>query len=281
LPRRASRRSYHRSADGGWDAVYLSLHGAAITTMRQTPDLDLVRLVRGLLPDMPLGANFDLHGNMAPEFAALLERGVGLARIRTSTWRTLPARVLDALMRCADGTLQTRRAAQRRRALLPSFSMRTSAGPMRELRRERRAAPDGRGARDRGVRRLSYADTVHTGASWFVVSDARLDLREGLRPSRAQRVDGVHSPSPAPAFHVQLPTARRAIAQALASTRPGLIAITDPTDNPLLGRRRRYTRPVARIARSGVAVPTLVASFADPAVVAAARQAEAGNRHVD
>ncbi len=40
-------------AEGGWDAVYLSLHGAAITTVRQTPDLDIVREVRSLLPRIP------------------------------------------------------------------------------------------------------------------------------------------------------------------------------------------------------------------------------------
>ena len=91
------------NANGGWDAVYLCLHGAAITPSRQTPDLDLVRLVRSLLPDVPLGASFDLHGNIAPEFGELLDVA--------SCYRTHPhvdmkataARVLDALVRCADG----------------------------------------------------------------------------------------------------------------------------------------------------------------------------------
>ena len=142
-------------ADGGWDAVYLSLHGAAITTARQAPDLDLVRLVRGLLPEVPLGASFDLHGNMAPEFAALLDVA--------SVYRTHPhidmadtaARVLDALMRCADGTLQTRRVLRNEGVLLPSFNMRT------ERRADARARGSGaqrhhrRGPRGRGVRRLS------------------------------------------------------------------------------------------------------------------------------
>jgi len=158
-------------ANGGWDAVYLSLHGAAITTLRQTPDLDLVRLVRELLPQVPLGASFDLHGNMAPEFAALLDVA--------SVYRTHPhvdmaetaARVLADLMDCAEGTLHTKSVLRNEGVLLGSFNMRTTAGPMREIEDAARAATTG-AVREVGVfGGFPYADTIHTGASVFVVSD--------------------------------------------------------------------------------------------------------------
>ena len=77
-------------AAGPWDAVYLSLHGAAITARRQTPDLDLVRTVRALLPDVPLGASFDLHGNMAPDSRRSSTWRRSIARIRTPIWRRPP-----------------------------------------------------------------------------------------------------------------------------------------------------------------------------------------------
>ena len=81
----------------------------------------------------------------------------------------------------------------------------------------------------------------------------------------------------APAFQVRLPTAQQAIAQALASTRPGLIAITDPADNPLSGGAGDTPGLLRALLEARVAVPTLFASFADPAVVAAARRAGVGH----
>ncbi|MCJ9709987.1 M81 family metallopeptidase, partial [Bordetella hinzii] len=60
-------------ARGRWDAVYLSLHGAAITAGRETPELDIARRVREWLPDVPLGASFDLHGNLPPAWAEVLD----------------------------------------------------------------------------------------------------------------------------------------------------------------------------------------------------------------
>lgn len=262
-------------AAGGWDAVYLSLHGAAITTLRQTPDLDLVRMVRELLPDVPLGASFDLHGNMAPEFAALLDVA--------SVYRTHPhvdmkdtaARVLAELMRYADGTLRTKRVLRNEGVLLPSFNMRTSAGPMRELEVAAREATTGAVREVAVFGGFPYADTVHTGASVFAVSDASLDP-QGREAERAAQALTDHIHRLAPAFRAHLPTAQQAIAQALASARPGLIAITDPADNPLSGGGGDTPGLLRALLAAHVAAPTLFASFADPTVVAAARRAGVG-----
>ena len=262
-------------ADGGWDAVYLSLHGAAITTARQTPDLDLVRLVRRLLPQAPLGASFDLHGNMAPEFAALLDVA--------SVYRTHPhvdmkataARVLDALIRCADGSLQTRRVLRNEGVVLGSFNMRTGAGPMCELEAAARAATTGAVCEVALFGGFPYADTVHTGASVFVVSDARLDPHGDAAAQAAQALTN-EIRRLAPAFDVRLPSPQEAIATALASARPGLIAVTDPADNPLSGGGGDTPGLLRALLEARVTVPSLFASFADRAVVAAARQAGIG-----
>src|SRR5690606_1344207 len=59
-------------AAGGVDAVYLSLHGEAMTVNRPRPDLDLVEAVRSRLPRTPLAATFDMHANMHPRLGSLL-----------------------------------------------------------------------------------------------------------------------------------------------------------------------------------------------------------------
>ena len=42
------------------DALYLSLHGAAITSGSESPDLDLVARIRALLPRTPIAASFEI-----------------------------------------------------------------------------------------------------------------------------------------------------------------------------------------------------------------------------
>jgi len=260
---------------GPWDAVYLSLHGAAITARRQTPDLDLVREVRRLLPDVPLGASFDLHGNMAPELASLLDVA--------SVYRTHPhtdmaetaARVLDALTRCACDGLTTQRVLLNDGLLLPSFNMRTSAGPMRELEAAARARTTGAVREVAVFGGFPYSDTIHTGASVLVVSDARLDV-DGRQAAEAAQAIIDRMRQLAPLFEARLPAPSQAIAQALANAAPGLIAITDPADNPLSGGGADTPGLLRALLAARVAVPTLFASFADRAVVDAARRAGIG-----
>ncbi len=261
--------------NGGWDAVYLCLHGAAITPSRQTPDLDLVRLVRSLLPDVPLGASFDLHGNMAAELGELLDVA--------SCYRTHPhvdmkataTRVLDALIRCAEGSLQTRCVVRNEGVLLGSFNMRTDAGPMCDLEAAARAATAGAIHEVALFGGFPYSDTVHTGASVFVVSDAQLDPRGNAAERAAQALmDEVRRR--APDFDVHLPSARQAIATALAITQPGLIAITDPADNPFSGGAGDTTGLLRALLDARVGVPAVLASMVDPGLVAAARQAGVG-----
>lgn len=262
-------------SDGGWDAVYLSLHGAAITTVRQTPDLDIVRMVRSLLPDVPLGASFDLHGNMPPELAELLDVA--------SVYRTHPhvdmaqtaARVLNGLMGCVAGGLRTRRVLLNDGVLLPSSNMRTNAGPMRELEEMARAATTGSVLDVLVFGGFPYADTATTGSSVFVVSDARLDPHGHEAAAVAQMLmNRIHEL--APAFQVQLPSPEHAVAAALRSSKPGLIAVTDPADNPLSGGGGDTPELFRALLAANPAVPCLFASFASPAVVSAARGAGIG-----
>lgn len=263
------------AAQGGWDAVYLSLHGAAITTRRQTPDLDIVRMVRQLLPEVPIGASFDLHGNMPAEMAALLDVA--------SVYRTHPhidmaqtaQRVLQGLVRCASGGLQTRRALLNDGLLLPSSNMRTDAGPMRELQAVARAATTGAVLEVLVFGGFPYADTAATGASVFVVSDASLDPDGHEAQAAAQGVMN-RMRELAPAFAVTLPGPDDAVATALRSSQPGLLAVTDASDNPLSGGGADTPGLFRALLAARPQVPCVFASFANPTVVRLARDAGVG-----
>ena len=260
---------------GGWDAIYLSLHGAAITADRATPELDLARMIKALLPDTPLGASFDLHGNMPPDWTEVLDIA--------SVYRTHPHvdmaevadRVLEGLLRCVNDGLQTRRVILNERVILPSINMRTSAGPMYELELAARQATTA-GIIDVGVfGGFPYADTPCTGASVFVVSDAAMDP-DGQQARIAARtvMDRIHAL--ATDFQVSLPDASQALRQALSHREPGLVAVTDSGDNPLSGGAGDTPGLFAAMLAAQPQVASLFASFANPEVVQAAEQAGVG-----
>ncbi|KCB44743.1 M81 family metallopeptidase [Bordetella hinzii] len=263
-------------ARGRWDAVYLSLHGAAITAGRETPELDIARRVREWLPDVPLGASFDLHGNLPPAWAEVLDVA--------SVYRTHPhvdmaetaARVLDGLVRCATEGLRTARVLLNEGVILPSINMRTApGGPMHTLEQAAREATVAPVLEVAVFGGFPYADTAATGAAVFAISDARADP-DGAAARRAARavMDRIHAL--AADFRVSLPDPAQALAHALASPLPGLIAVTDSGDNPLSGGAGDTPGLFAALVAARPRVPTLFASFADPRAVAAARQAGVG-----
>ncbi len=159
------------------DGVYLSLHGAAITTARDAPELDALRAIRDTLGDeVPVVASFDLHANLDPAIAHLLDFATGYRTYPHVDMRETAARALAALAARLDGAPRAHGAIVPLRRLLPSFNMRTDDGPMHALQGLARAAE-----RDGGVLDASlfggfpYADTASTGASamaWARDADA-------------------------------------------------------------------------------------------------------------
>ncbi len=270
------RAGLQAGLDGdGWDAVYLSLHGAAITPTRETPELDLARMVREMLPGVPVGASFDLHGNMPPTWANVLDVA---AVYRTHPHVDMDAaarRVLNGLVRCANEGLKTCRVLLNDRIVLPSINMRTAAGPMQALEQAAIAAIKDAVLDVLVFGGFPYSDTAATGASVFVVSDAALDP-DGDQAAKAARA--VHDRVRAlfPQFIMSLPSPAAALIEALATTAPGLVAVTDSGDNPMSGGGGDTPGLFAALLAARPAVSTLFASFADPAVVERARAAGTG-----
>lgn len=260
---------------GGWDAVYLSLHGAAITTDRETPELDFVRVVRSILPDVPLGASFDLHGNMPSGWADVLDFA--------SVYRTHPHidmaatadRVLNGLVACVTQGLRTRLVLRNDRIVLPSINMRTQAGPMHALEQMARDVTIAPVMEVCVFGGFPYSDTAATGSSVLAISDARLDPEGRAATAAAERVLA-HAGSLADQFRIELPSPADAVAAALASSKPGLIAVTDSGDNPLSGGGGDTPALFRALIDAQPSVSCLFASFVDPEIVRSAGAAGRG-----
>jgi microcystin degradation protein MlrC len=246
------------------DAVYLSLHGAAITDARATPDLDLVRAVRGAIGDVPLAASFDLHANLTGEMTALLDFASGYRTYPHTDMRDTAARVLSRLPAIADGAIRPAGAIVRVDALLPSFNMRSAEPPMRELLRAARAAERAPVLDVSLFGGFPYADTPHALPSAMAWAD-----RDAGAARRAAQSAAAAMHASRGLFQVSLPDPAQAIRQALAAP-PGLVAVTDPADNPLSGGAADTPGLLCALLEARVAAPAVFAFFADAGTVAQA-----------
>src|SRR5690606_2376096 len=120
-----------------------------------------------------------------------------------------------------------------------------------------------------------YSDTAATGASVLAISDARLDPEGSAAIAAAEQVLA-HAGSLADQFRIELPSPADAVAAALASSTPGLIAVTDSGDNPLSGGGGDTPALFRALIDAQPGVPCLFASFVDPEIVRSAGAAGRG-----
>jgi len=257
-------------ARGRWDAAYLSLHGAAITRSRLAPDLDLVRIVRDAVGAAPVAASFDLHANLNPEMAKLVDIASGYRTYPHVDTRETAARVLGLLERTVAGEIRPVGAIRNTGRLLGSFNMRTDAGPMSALQALARAR-EARPVLDASVfGGFPYADTPDCGASAMVYADgssaAAAEAATGLATAICDR-EAEFAPA--------LVGPAAAIKQALESP-PGLVAVTDPADNPYSGGGADTPGLFDALIRRAPRVPAVFAYFCDPEVVDTAWRAGVG-----
>jgi microcystin degradation protein MlrC len=253
---------------GEWDAVYLSLHGALVTPRRPQADLDLVRRVRAAIGATPLGASFDLHGNLSPELADLLDFASAYKTHPHVDMRETASRVLDAVRRIADGEPRPRGAIVKVPALLHSLHMRTSAGPMAEtvaLARDLTRPP----VRDISVfGGFVWSDTPDAGGTAM----AYAETREPAERAAQAVADALWARRDR--FRVSLPGAAEGLATALRT--PGLVAVLDPADNPLSGGIGDTPALLRTLLEAGLAEESVFAFLLDPRLVERAHDAGPG-----
>lgn len=160
-----------------WDAVYLALHGAAVTTRRVRPELGLIAAARAAVgPAVPLGASFDIHANMAPEAAHHLTYATG-SRTRGGDGRRAAAvRALDVLTRTAEGRLKPVGAVVKAFTMLPGVDLPAEdaardGGPMAGVQALARELESGAVLDVSAFSGFAYADTPDAGGAGMAYAD--------------------------------------------------------------------------------------------------------------
>lgn len=252
-------------AAGRWDAVYLSLHGALVTASRPRPELELLQAVRRQIGDVPFGASFDLHANLGPAVLGLLDVAAGYKTYPHVDMAATATRVLELLALRVAGRIRPIGAIAKAGVLLTSFNMRTTDGPMAELRglaSEWEARP---GVLDATVfGGFAYGDSPDAGAAAMVFTDGNDELAQRAASSLAEAVRQRRD-----RFMVELPGPAEGLCRALAAP-AGLVAVVDPADNPLSGGIGDTPGLLAALLDFRPGVPCVFAFLWDPPLVARA-----------
>ena len=96
---------------GGFDAVYLDLHGAAVAEGADDAEGELLARIRALVgPDMPILASLDLHANVTERMLALSDAMTAFRTYPHVDMRATGARAAQMLARRAGGPVQHRHA---------------------------------------------------------------------------------------------------------------------------------------------------------------------------
>lgn len=244
-----------------WDAVYLSLHGALATPTRLTPDIDIVKMVRGIVGAIPIGASFDMHANMSPEMAGLVDVSAGYKQLPHLDMHEVAEKVLKLIVQTADGKIRPVGAVARPGCILHSFNMRTSDGPMKELEAfaAARTVPPILDITPYGG--FPYADSPFTGASVMVYADG-----DQAAARRAAEEVSAEMKRLSPQFAVERPGASAGLEEA-RRVDGGPVAVLESGDNTYSGGIADTTGLFRALLAFDPAEPALFAYFHDPALV--------------
>ncbi|HEX2581514.1 MAG TPA: M81 family metallopeptidase [Dongiaceae bacterium] len=248
-----------------WDAVYLSLHGAAIAETEPLADLRLLEGVRGVIgTETPLGVTFDFHANLAHAMIERVDYAIG--------YKTYPhidmAETAQKCLRLLLGGERMHRAFRKLPIILPSFNMRTGDGPMRDLFATARQEENRLGLADISLfGGFAYGDSPACGPSVLVTgpaSEAEAVAETLANTFQDRRAD----------FFLTLPSPEAALATARPGQRP--IALLDPADNPLSGGTGDTTGLLRALVQRRDNPPAVFAFFFDPEQVAMLHEAGVG-----
>jgi len=241
------------------DALYLSLHGALIGSETLLADLALLKEARAALGAKPFAVSFDLHANLDPAIARLIDIAVGYKTHPHTDMYETGWKTLALLHRTLRGEIRPAVAIAKAGAILPSFNMRTTDGPMAEIEALAANAATGKILDVTPFGGFAYGDSPAAGAAVSVTADG--ERAESLAKEMAQEMYARRE-----RFAVRLPSPAEALRRLRYGQKPA--ALLEPSDNPLSGGIGDGTGLLRAVLEHGAGFRTVFAFFWDPELAA-------------
>jgi microcystin degradation protein MlrC len=186
--------------DDGLDAIFLSLHGAMVTSGLEDPDGELLERIRAIpaAEFLPIFGAFDLHANVTPKRGALSDSLVCYRECPHTDCFDIGVYATQLLARCLRTGVRPRHHVLVTPIIWPPTGTGTKDGPMHALEAEARRLE----RHTAGVLAInvvpgySYADVHNAGLSFGVVTEgddqaAQAALRRLGQLAWEMRKDGI------------------------------------------------------------------------------------------
>jgi microcystin degradation protein MlrC len=253
-----------QAIDDGLDAIFLSLHGAMVTSQTEDPDGELLRRIRAIpgAASLPVFGVYDLHANMTPARGALSDSLVCYRECPHTDCFDTAMYATDLLARYFETGVRPRHHILVTPIVWPPTGTGTQDGPMRALEDEaRRIEREVPGVLAVNVSAgYSYSDVYNAGLSFGIVTDgddelAKLSLQLLSRMAWEMRQGGIP-------FEHDLDK----VVRDFVPTDKGPIVIVEPADNIGGGGPGDCTEVMRAFLKYDVAGAAVV--IADPEAVA-------------
>jgi microcystin degradation protein MlrC len=257
-----------------WDAVYLGQHGAMQVEGVDHADHEILRRVREVIGNAPLGVSFDLHANVTQAELDLADVLVGYKCHPHTDMAETAEKTLALLFDKIAGKRKPVAVVVPMNGMIPSINARTTDGPMAEVASFARGLAQGAGLLDVSVYQgYAYGDRAVGGASVVVCADGDRALARRSGEVVLGELNRVRE-----RFFVALPDAADGIRQGLAIAREdrGPVAVIDAADHPGAGANADTPEFLRALLAAKPDVPAAFVYFWDPATVARAVEAGVG-----
>ncbi len=262
-------------AAGPLDAVYISNHGAMITTQNADPDGEIFQAVRDIVgPAVPVVATLDLHGNVSDRMVQLadaviayqsnphvdmLDRGRDAAMILHELWAGMKPDV--AFIRLP--------------LVPPTVTLLTEAGPYADIMNYGQSLVGGDIVNVSILGGFAYSDTPKNGMAIIVTARAANGSAQAVADKIARMAWGEHLRF-VPRL-IALADAVEKVAQVAADPSLPAVILADVADNPGGGGNGNTMWILQALHARGIS-GVIVGAITDPALAAEAHRLGQGAR---
>ena len=177
-------------ANGPFDGIYLSLHGAMAVTDVPKPEAEIARRVRAAVgPDVPIVATFDPHGNEDHEFLEVADGAFCVKRYPHYDSRFQGERAARYMVRMIRGDYKPTTATRKPGVITPSVFQGTGVSPAKDImERARRWENREADAYVSVFFGFAYADVPDAGATVEVMTNNDQALADKIADDMAEYI---------------------------------------------------------------------------------------------
>jgi microcystin degradation protein MlrC len=255
-----------------WDAVYLAQHGAMQAEGIDHADHEILRRVRAVIGNTPLGVSYDLHANITQHQLDLIDVAVGYKCHPHTDMAATAQKTLRLLFVAVEKRIRPVSVVVPMNAIIPSINARTTDGPWAEVAAFARGIERGGSLLDvSAYQGYAYGDRAYAGATAVVHADGDRAAAQAAAEAVVAEMSRVRD-----RLFIVMPDAEEGIRRALAIAREGRgpVAVLDAADHPGAGANADTPGFLRALLAAKADVPSAFVFFWDPALVA--RAAEAG-----